>query len=151
MKVRKLGPGDESRLARAVSTFRGYRNVEPLPFFAHPNAIAFVAEDAAEITGRAHGYVLRRPEGRSAMFIYELEVADQYRRRGFGTALIQACLAEGQSRGCFKAWLLTERNNQPAIELYRSTGAKSDVDQAMLIWELSNDAIVSRSNQQEQQ
>lgn len=135
MKVRRLGPGDEDTLATAVSDFRGLAAIDPAAFLADPSTFIFVARDDTGTVGWVYGYVLNRPEGRRAMFIYELEVAERVRRQGHGSRLIEACLAEARRLDCFKVWVLTETENSAARGLYLATGAAPGIDQAMLIWE----------------
>ncbi len=60
---------------------------------------------------------------RKQMFLYEIEVAEDYRRRGVGRELIRALLDYCTTRGFDEVFVFTDPANVPAVGLYRSTGA----------------------------
>ena len=137
MTVRRLGPRDSADLHRALELFRDHARIQPDQFLSDPATLTFVAEANEGIVGWAYGYQLSRPEGTSAFLLYEIEVAPHARRRGHGSALIAACLAEAERHNCQKAWVLAKASAQAAIEFYRATGARPADEQAMLSWPLS--------------
>ena len=133
--IRKLAPGDETDLAKALALFRNAERIEPDRFLANPDCFALVAE-APDIIGWAYGYELVRPDGRSTLLIYELEVAAVHRRRGLGGRLVAACRREALARGCARMWVLTDAANEPARALYESSGAATGSDQSLLTWDI---------------
>ncbi|MFQ6160300.1 GNAT family N-acetyltransferase [Sinorhizobium meliloti] len=54
--------------------------------------------------------------------IMQFAVAEAVRRRGVGSALLDASLRWARLKGAKKAWLQVEADNQAAIELYRKAG-----------------------------
>ncbi|MDO9417913.1 GNAT family N-acetyltransferase [Pararhizobium sp.] len=56
--------------------------------------------------------------------IMQLGVAEQLRRKGFGTAVLNAGLKWARLRGARKAWLQVEADNVEAVNLYRRAGFK---------------------------
>jgi ribosomal protein S18 acetylase RimI-like enzyme len=67
------------------------------------------------------------------MFLYELGVAEAFRRRGIGRALAQLA-ALARSRGCYGMWGLTDTSDNAAIATYRSADARPDGVYHILTW-----------------
>ncbi|MCA9740572.1 MAG: GNAT family N-acetyltransferase [Deferribacteres bacterium] len=91
----------------------------------------------ATINGATAGFLLahaldRLKEDAQKMFIYEIEVAKQYRRKGIGRALIRHIVALARQRKMLSAFVLTNRANNAAVELYRATGATVPNDDDVL-------------------
>ena len=63
-----------------------------------PHAHAFVAIDGGEVVGCAYGYELFRPDG-FWMVLYELGVAETYRRQGLGRDLLDEFVAFARAKG----------------------------------------------------
>ena len=135
MRIRRLGIGDGAALREVLAAFRGYERVEPDDFLSDPNSFVMIADTSENIIGWAYGYILSRPEGQHSMLIYELEVEANHRRRGVASQLISSCVDLANESGCYQAWLLTERDNSPAMEFYSATNARRGPDQAILIWD----------------
>jgi ribosomal protein S18 acetylase RimI-like enzyme len=70
--------------------------------------------------------VLDRIDGRTAVFLYEVGVASDARRRGLGWALVEEATRIGREDGAFEMYVLTEPENAAANGLYAATGAESD-------------------------
>jgi ribosomal protein S18 acetylase RimI-like enzyme len=56
------------------------------------------------------------------LWINEIGVAPTHQRQGIGKALMQAILEEAKRSGCTEAWVLTDRDNHPAMAMYKSAG-----------------------------
>ncbi len=54
--------------------------------------------------------------------LYNLAVGKDFRRRGFGRALLDAVLTRAKERGAERMFLEVRRSNAPAIALYRAAG-----------------------------
>ena len=52
--------------------------------------------------------------------------------QGLGKALMRSLLAVAQSLGCAEAWVLTERNNAPAMRLYKAIGGDEAPDETVM-------------------
>ena len=61
------------------------------------------------------------------MFIYEVAVVEQLRRRGIGRALIEEVKRLAQEDGCRKMLVATNKSNEAAMALYRSAGGQEGV------------------------
>jgi len=73
--------------------------------------------------GFVTGVETTHPDKGTEMFLYELSVAEQHRRRGVGRALVEALAALGRERGCHGMWVATEADNAAALATYRAAGA----------------------------
>ncbi len=93
---------------------------------------AYVGE---EPVGYVFAYRLARFDGRRPqVLLYEIGVAEQYRRRGIGRALIEDLKATANADGCGKMTVPTNRSNEAAMALYRSTGGEGGAADATAFW-----------------
>jgi len=93
-----------------------------------------VARVGAEVVGFVSGVEMTHPDKGTELFVYELAVAEAWRRRGIGTALLRELSLVGRSRGCYGMWVLAEAENEAAVGLYRAFGA-AGTDSVMFAWE----------------
>ncbi len=94
-----------------------------------------LADDATGVAGWAYGHELIHPDGEQTMLLYALDVAERARRRGVGTALVEAFVDHARARGCTEVWVLTEEANPAAIATYHSAGGTRDeVPAVMFTW-----------------
>lgn len=56
------------------------------------------------------------------LWINEVSVAETHRRQGLGKRLMNAVFDVARELGCAEAWVLTERENTAAMNLYSSVG-----------------------------
>jgi len=84
---------------------------------ASENALWLVCESQGSVAGFLMGrYVVDEAE------IHNLGVRRSERRRGIGTALIEAAVAEFRKRGACRIYLEVRESNAAAIALYRVRG-----------------------------
>ena len=62
------------------------------------------------------------------MFLYEIEVAEEHRRKGIGKALIEYLKEICLEKGIIEMFVGTEKDNIAARKLYVSTGGETDED-----------------------
>ncbi|WP_433450504.1 GNAT family N-acetyltransferase [Streptomyces sp. CA-142005] len=74
------------------------------------------------------------PDKGTEMFLYELAVAEPYRRRGIGRALVERLAALAGERGCYGMWVGVDAGNDVALAAYRSAGGKEDGTCTVLTW-----------------
>ena len=60
------------------------------------------------------------------MFFYEINVANQHRKKGIGTALINKLKEICRQENILKMFVLTKRSNTAAYNLYKKTGGMAD-------------------------
>ena len=59
-------------------------------------------------------------------------VAPDHQRKGLGKKLLRALFAFGRELGCGEAWVLTERTNRAATQLYSSLGGFEPPDETVM-------------------
>jgi ribosomal protein S18 acetylase RimI-like enzyme len=80
------------------------------------------------------------PDKRAELFLNEIGVFEEARRRGVATALVEELKQLGRERGCSEIWVLTDEGNRPATALYKATGGAWDgTPQAMYEYTLDDD------------
>ncbi len=70
--------------------------------------------------------MFKRPT--TEMFLYEIEVAEAYRRQGIGKALIEKLKQICLEKRIVEIFVGTEKDNSAARKLYESSGGKADED-----------------------
>jgi aminoglycoside 3-N-acetyltransferase I len=93
-----------------------------------PHIIVMVALDDACVVGGLVAYVLEKLEQeRSEVYIYDLAVLEEHRRRGLATGLIRSLGTVAKQRGAGVMFVQADRGDAPAIALYESLGTREDV------------------------
>lgn len=92
------------------------------------NFIAVVALDGDTVIGGLAAYVMKKYEQvRSEIHIYDLAVAEAYRRRGIATQLIEHLKTVAAARGVYLIFVQADYIDPPAIALYSTLGVREDV------------------------
>ncbi len=95
---------------------------------SNPNFIALVAQAGTEVIGGVAGYVLPKFEqARSEFYLYDLAVAEGYRRQGVATALIEELKKQARQRGIYVIFVQADYGDDAAVALYSSIGVREDV------------------------
>lgn len=82
---------------------------------------------AARINGTVVGALVayelvKYEQERSEFYIYDLAVAEPFRRRGIARSLIEALRPIAKSAGAWVIFVQADREDEPAVALYRSMG-----------------------------
>lgn len=85
--------------------------------------ILLLAMADAHPVGYLQGQLLDRLDGERMMLIYDLEVAEDQRRKGAATALIERSLELAAEHGASRSWLISDPQNEPARAFYIARGA----------------------------
>jgi len=89
--------------------------------------IAVAIEDGV-VVGFASGVHYIHPDAHAQLWINEVSLAPTHRQRGLGKAIMNELFKAGRANGCKEAWVLSYRNNAPAMALYASVGGKEGAD-----------------------
>ena len=91
---------------------------------ANPNGLVAVAlDDTDAVVGMSSAQlVFSTAEGAWSAWVEDVVVADQWRGRGLGRALLQHVLDWSAERGATRAQLLVDLDNPPALDFYRHLG-----------------------------
>lgn len=92
--------------------------------------IALVALSDEKVVGGMAAYELKKFEQeRSEIYIYDLAVSAEHRRKGIATALIERLRNIAVDRGVYIIFVQADTGieDQPAIALYNKLGSREDV------------------------
>jgi ribosomal protein S18 acetylase RimI-like enzyme len=135
LEVRRITPADVAIVVRAAALFdHPPRREETRRFLTSEDHHLFMAFLGDAPVGFVSGYELVHPDKAVEMFLYELSVAESARRRGVGTALVEALAAVARERGCRGMWVLTDDHNAAAKATYHGAGATIDEPTLLLEW-----------------
>ena len=90
--------------------------------------IPLVAVSEGKVVGGLAAYVLRKFEQeRCEIYIYDLAVDENYRRRGIATGLINKLREIAREKRAWVIYVQADHGDDPAIKLYESLGTREDV------------------------
>jgi len=93
-----------------------------------PNFIVLVAVAGDKVVGGLAAYVLDKFEQeRREIYVYDLAVQEQHRRRGIATKLINELRHIAHERNAYVIYVQADKVDDAAIALYESLGTKEDV------------------------
>lgn len=102
----------------------GYLN----DLLAREEFIPLVAIVDGKVVGGLAAYVLTKFEQeRSEIYIYDLAVDEEYRRRHIATGLIEELKGIAREMGSYVIYVQADQGDDPAIKLYESLGIREDV------------------------
>jgi ribosomal protein S18 acetylase RimI-like enzyme len=116
----RIAAADRVSLGLAVKKFMGA--APDHGYLESPATLAFVAFTGTEVSGWCWGYRLGRPDGSSMLYLHQLEVSEEHRRRGIGRQLLRAFMTAGAKAGATKMFLTTAAHNTAARSLYAALG-----------------------------
>lgn len=139
--IRRLRSGDEELAGRLAESFKGSRAsfTSLSTFLSNPLNFLFAALDDDEPVGFVLAHQLQRLDSESAkMSLYEIDVAENYRRRGIASALIAQLHSICQAGSFINMFVLTNESNIPATNLYLKTGGhRKHSDDLMFVYDYS--------------
>ena len=110
---------------------------DPAAFLDDPNSFLLAAFDGDRPIGLAWGAHIRYPNGRRMTYLHHLEVVDERRDAGIGTALMHAAFDLAAATGTTKLWLSTGMHNTGAQRLYeRLGGDRKELGDVNYWWDL---------------
>jgi ribosomal protein S18 acetylase RimI-like enzyme len=131
-EIRRLGAGDEAEAIEAIHVLkpaaeRAGHDASPghmRALLAREENYLYVASVDAAPVGFLLAYrVPRVDRDQDMVYLYEIDVVAEHRRRGVGSLLVRALKEECRGRNVMKMWVGTETGNVAARALYESTGA----------------------------
>jgi aminoglycoside 3-N-acetyltransferase I len=92
----------------------------------HFITLAAIHDDV--VVGALVAYVLDKFEQkRSEVYIYDLAVAEEHRRKGIATGIIEALKPVARERGAWVIFVQADACDEPATALYESLGRREEV------------------------
>ena len=102
-------------------------------FLGSPQHQIVVAIDNGLVVGFASAVLYVHPDKPNPeLWVNEVGVAPSHQNRGVGKAILRALLDVARKAGCAEAWVLTERQNLPAIRLYQAVGGEEGQDELVM-------------------
>lgn len=143
-EIKILGPADVDVLQYvAADVFDHPINVRRSEeFLRDPRHHLAVAIENGLVVGFVSAiHYLHPDKARPELWINEVSVAEAHRRRGLATRLLHALFDVARALGCGEAWVLTERENVPAMRLYATAGStEAPTDAVMFTFRLDGAA-----------
>ena len=135
--VERLGPDQIEAMRDALRVFADAFDEEE-NFFSAPPGDEYLArlltDDrfimlAARVDGRIVGALsayelVKYEQERSELYIYDLAVAEAFRRRGIARGLIESLKPIARAKGAWVIFVQADRVDAPAVALYRSMGVE---------------------------
>jgi ribosomal protein S18 acetylase RimI-like enzyme len=140
VRVHRARPGDEREVARFDESF----DYEVLPdetsrFLSDERHLLLLAYVQDQPAGFVSAVEVFHPDKRSELFLNEISVMQETRRRGVARALINELKRVGRELECVSMWVLTDEDNAAAMGLYQATGGRWDGDlQVMFEYDLTD-------------
>jgi ribosomal protein S18 acetylase RimI-like enzyme len=135
VEIHRARPGDVDRVVAASALFDDPATVEWTTRFlgreGHDLLLATI--DGVDV-GFVTGVETTHPDKGTEMFLYELSVTADYRRRGIGRSLVAALADLAAERGCYGMWVATEADNEAALATYGAAGAAPPEPCVTLTW-----------------
>ena len=137
--VERLGPSQIAAMRDALQVFADAFDEEENFFSAPPSDdylkrllsdprfVLLLARMDGEAVGALSAYELVKYEReRSEFYIYDLAVAEPFRRRGVATALIEALKPIARATGGWVIFVQADRIDEAAVALYRRLGIEEE-------------------------
>jgi len=95
---------------------------------AKDHVVALVALSGEDVLGGLVAYELDKFErARREVYIYDLAVAEEHRRRHIATGLIEHLRGIASARGAWVVYVQADYGDDPAIALYEKLGTREEV------------------------
>ncbi|MBU5439618.1 GNAT family N-acetyltransferase [Tissierella sp. MSJ-40] len=138
MEYRRLNVNDFNKVIEMVKDFRSIETVaeKAKKFLKNSQNYLVVCLDHNErVIGFVLGYELNRYDDKNnMMYIHEVGILEEYRRMGIGKELMNQMKMICDTRELSKMFLITNKSNIPAVNLYESSGAKCTEDDNIVYW-----------------
>ena len=89
-------------------------------FLSEANHILLVAINNGIVIGQVSSIIQKSIDKPSEIYIDNLAVSEEHRRKGVATKMLREIFKIGASKGCRQVWLATEPENEKAKRLYQS-------------------------------
>ena len=138
LTIRRLSAGDDADVMDAADLFdQPPRQPADRSLPARPATPPAHRLRAGRPVGFVSGVETTHPDKGTEMFVYELAVAADQRRRGIAKALLAELTTIARGHHCYDMWVLTDADNVAALAAYRSLRRHRGERARMLTWDWS--------------
>jgi ribosomal protein S18 acetylase RimI-like enzyme len=136
VRIVRLARGDEAIVAGAPDLFDAPPSADWTARFLQSEGhhLLMALDDDGSAAGFVTGVETTHPDKGTEMFLYELSVHADQRRRGIGKALVEALATLARERGCYGMWVGTEPDNEAALATYVAAGGGPPEPFMTLAW-----------------
>ncbi|MER5944971.1 GNAT family N-acetyltransferase [Streptomyces sp. NPDC001904] len=113
------------------------REEQAAEFLAAPGHHLYLAHADGDPAGFVSGVETVHPDKGREMFLYELAVAEPYRRRGIARALVRTLADLAAGLGCYGMWVGVDLDNDAALATYRSAGGAQEEPCQVVVWDFT--------------
>ena len=127
-EIVRIGPAN-ARLLEWVADDVFDEPIDPArvaAYLAEGGHLMVLAVADSLVIGQARGMVHRHPDLPTELYIDNLGVAEDRRREGIASRLLDELVAWGREQGCEEAWVGTEVDNEAARALYEARGSEAE-------------------------
>ena len=126
VEIRRLTVNDVSILRKVGKVFWGEIRCDQQlnSFLSYEKNYAYIALDNETIAGFAFGYILETFYSEPMFYLHSIDVSDTYKRKGLGKSLMNKMMEDFKVQGIKECFLITNKSNIPAVNLYESIGGK---------------------------
>jgi ribosomal protein S18 acetylase RimI-like enzyme len=138
-RVRKANKALINQINPLLDKGKTWSMGESKTFLSDKGNALFMAYFEGKPAGFLTAYFLQRFDNKKKeILLYGIGVAKKFRRKGVGKELTNATKLWGKQLGAKEMWVLTNRSNNPAMALYRSTGGvqAKTLDDTMFVYKL---------------
>jgi [ribosomal protein S18]-alanine N-acetyltransferase len=141
VSVQRAAPGDAEEVARFERVFdTPVRRDQTDRFLADARHVLILGYLDDQPAGFVSAVEVFHPDKLPELFLNEIGVLEEMRRRGVARALIDELKEVARERGCVNVWVLTDESNEGAMALYRGTGGEWDGNpQAMFEYDVADE------------
>lgn len=128
VQILRMTPANAAKLQRVDDDVFDYEiHAEHLAaFLADPGHLMVCAFADGVAVAQARGIIHYQPDEPPQLYVDNLGVADDWRRKGVAGRLLAELEAWARGFGCVETWVLTETDNEPARALYAGRGAEEN-------------------------
>ncbi len=107
-------------------------------FLENKKNILILAILNSKVVGVLRAHILDRYDGKGGeMFLNEIDVTENHRQKGVATKLVSKMKDIAQDSNCFETWVVTNRSNIPAVEMYKKNGySEENPDDVVMVQSL---------------
>jgi ribosomal protein S18 acetylase RimI-like enzyme len=138
VSISRLTPDEWEKAQESITLFWDTTPSQAtiIKFLSNSQNILLSAELDNSPVGQVIAYILECWDKDELMlFLYSIDVAENYQRKGIGTALIAAVRKLGREQGCCETFVFTNKSNPAAMGLYQSTGGKKSNPDDVVMFE----------------